>query len=117
MAMQSNATALPFRIARRVAHGVPIIPEIYRCSAASPPATAYTEGSQRMIRANARWREFEAHYQREAYRDLSFHEALAAFEAMWRHARKLNPCLGEDWREDLKATIAVARALNGLPPS
>lgn len=70
-----------------------------------------------MIRANARWREFEARYQREAHRDLSFREALSIFEAMWIHARKLNPRLGEDWREDLEATIAVARALNGLPPS
>ena len=70
-----------------------------------------------MIRPNARWREFEAHYRREAHRDLSFREALSAFEAMWVHARKLNPRLGEDWREDLEATIAVARALNGLPPS
>ena len=70
-----------------------------------------------MIRANARWRAFEARYRREAYRDLGFHEALSVFEAMWIHARKLNPRLGEDWREDLQATIAVARALNGLPPS
>lgn len=70
-----------------------------------------------MIRATARWREFEARYRREAYRDLSFRDALSIFEAMWVHARKLNPQLGEDWREDLEATIAVARALNGLPPS
>lgn len=69
-----------------------------------------------MICANARWREFEAQYQRNAYRDLDFLEALSIFEAMWIHARKLNPNLGEDWREDIKATIAVARALNGLPP-
>ena len=69
-----------------------------------------------MIRANARWREFEARYRREAHRDLDFLDALSSFEAMWIHARKLNPRLGEDWREDLEATIAVARALNGLPP-
>ena len=70
-----------------------------------------------MIRANARWKEFEARYRREAHRDLSFGEALRAFEAMWAHARKLNPRLGEDWREDLEPTIAAARTLNGLPPS
>lgn len=69
-----------------------------------------------MICRTARWEEFEARYRREAYRDLSFHEALAIFEAMWIHARKLNPRMGEDWREDLEATIAVARALNYLPP-
>ena len=49
-----------------------------------------------MIRANARWREFEAQYRRNAYRDLDFLEALSIFEAMWIHARKLNPNLGEE---------------------
>ena len=70
-----------------------------------------------MIRPTARWKDFEANYRREAYRDLSFREALSIFEAMWVHARKLNPRLGEDWRADLQASIAVARALNGLPPA
>ena len=70
-----------------------------------------------MMRPNARWQEFDARYRREAYRDLSFREALSIFEAMWVHARNLNPHLGEDWREDIKASIAVARALNGLPPA
>lgn len=70
-----------------------------------------------MIRSTTRWKEFEERYRREAYRDLSFRDALSIFEAMWVHARKLNPRLGEDWREDLEASIAVARALNGLPPS
>ena len=70
-----------------------------------------------MVRSTTRWKEFEERYRREAYRDLSFRDALSIFEAMWVHARKLNPRLGEDWREDLEASIAVARALNGLPPS
>ena len=70
-----------------------------------------------MIRPSARWKEFDARYRREAHRDLSFREALSIFEAMWVHARALNPRLGEDWREDLEASVAVARALNGLPPS
>ena len=39
------------------------------------PIPASTEESRRMIRANVRWRELEARYRREAYRDLNFHEA------------------------------------------
>ena len=61
-----------------------------------------------MIRPSTRWQEFNAHYRREAYSDMSFREALSIFEAMWVHARKLNPRLGEDWREDMQASIAVA---------
>ena len=70
-----------------------------------------------MIRDTQRLRDFEARYRREAYRDLNFEEALAIFEALWVHARELNPDFGRDWREDIEADIAVARALNGLPPT
>ncbi len=70
-----------------------------------------------MIRDTQRLREFEARYRREAFRDLTFEEALSIFEALWIEARQLNPDFGEDWRENLKADFAVARALNGLPPA
>lgn len=69
-----------------------------------------------MIRANARWKEFEAQYWRTAYRDMDLLDALSLFDAMWSHARELNPDMVEDWREDEEATIVVARVLNGLPP-
>ena len=48
-----------------------------------------------MIRPTTRWQEFDERYRREAYRDLSFRDALSIFEAMWVHARKLNPRLGK----------------------
>ena len=70
-----------------------------------------------MIQPTGRWREFEARYRREARRDLGYREALAIFEALWAHAREINPRLGDEWREDLQADIDTARALHGLPPA
>ena len=70
-----------------------------------------------MIRNTQRLRDFEARYRREAFRNLTYVEALAIFEALWIEARQLNPDFGDDWREDLEADIALARTLNGLPPA
>jgi hypothetical protein len=61
--------------------------------------------------------EFEARYQREAYRDMTYAQALARFTALWEEARTLRPDMGEDWEDDIQADIAIARAVNGLPPS
>jgi hypothetical protein len=69
-----------------------------------------------MIVATPRLEEFEARYQREAYAGLSYQEALARYAALWAEARALNPDLGADWVADLEADLAVARAVNGLPP-
>ena len=69
-----------------------------------------------MIRRPKRLEELEKRYQREAFRDLTFQEALRLFTALWMEAREVNPDLGSDWREDLEADLAVARAVNGLPP-
>ena len=71
---------------------------------------------ERMIRRPKRLDELEKRYQREAFRDLTYEEALRLFTALWMEARELNPDLGSDWREDLEADLAVARAVNGLPP-
>ena len=70
-----------------------------------------------MIRDTQRLRDFEARYRREAFRNRTYAEALAIFEALWMEACQLNPDFGDDWREDLEADIALARALNGLPPA
>ena len=70
-----------------------------------------------MVHETDRLSEFEVRYRREAFRDFSYREALSIFEALWAEAHQLNPQLGEDWREDLQADFAVARALNGLPPA
>jgi len=69
-----------------------------------------------MIRRPKRLEELERRYQREAFRDLTYKEALRLFTALWMEARELNPDIGTDWREDLEPDLAVARAVNGLPP-
>jgi hypothetical protein len=61
-------------------------------------------------------RSFEAQYAREAYRGVSYPEALALYTGLWMEARLLNPDAGSDWEHDLASDIAVARAVNGLPP-
>jgi len=61
-----------------------------------------------MIPQSRRLEQFEAAYQREAFRDLSYQQALELFSALWAEARALNPDIGAD--------LAVARAVNGLPP-
>jgi len=70
-----------------------------------------------VIHPTSRWCAFEAAYRREAWRQLSYREALSLFEALWAEARELDPRLGEDWREALAADLALARAINGLPPT
>ncbi len=69
-----------------------------------------------MIRSPGRLDAFEAEYQRTAYADLTYERALERFAALWAEARSLNPALGDDWAEDVEPDLAVARALNGLPP-
>lgn len=70
-----------------------------------------------MVRASDCLAEFEAQYQREAFKDLTYEQALEQFTALWNEARALRPDLGQDWLEDLETDFAVARAVNGLPPA
>ena len=70
-----------------------------------------------MLNPTPVWRAFELADEREATRRLSYEEALARFAALWAHAREVRPDLGADWEEDVQADVAVARALNGLPPA
>jgi hypothetical protein len=70
-----------------------------------------------MMHRSARFAQLEAEHARSRLRDLSFNEALAILEALWREAVQLNPDFPSDWRDDLGPTLEVARAVNGLPPS
>jgi hypothetical protein len=70
-----------------------------------------------MVRSSPRLDEFESRYQREAFRRLTLQEAVERFASLWAEARQLNPDLGEDWRADLEPDLAIARAVNGLPPA
>lgn len=59
--------------------------------------------------------ELEARYQREAFRDLSYEDALRRFTALWVWAREIDPEFGTDWRNDLEPDLSIARVLNDLP--
>ena len=70
-----------------------------------------------MIRQPEKVAEMERRYAREHLSRLDYHDALALFTSLWNEARRLNPDFPGDWREDIAPDIAIARALNGLPPS
>lgn len=60
---------------------------------------------------------FERDDARRRYGDLSYPEALRLFEAMWAHATAIDPGVAERNRDSLsESTLAIARAINGLPP-
>ena len=47
---------------------------------------------------------------------MTYAEALDLFAALWAEARVLNPDFPGNWRTDVEPDLAIARALNGLPP-
>ena len=69
-----------------------------------------------MIRRTRELEKLEADFTRERLGPMTYQEALAIFTAMWVEARALNPDFPHDWRADVEPDIALARALNGLPP-
>lgn len=69
-----------------------------------------------LIRSSPELEELERRYQREAFRGLSYRQALRRFESLWAEARQLNPDWREHWLEDIAPDLAIARAVNGLPP-
>ena len=69
-----------------------------------------------MIRRTGRLDAVERRYSREKLGNLTYHEALCLFTALWSEARSLNPCFADDWRSDIEPDLAIARVLNGLPP-
>jgi hypothetical protein len=69
-----------------------------------------------MIADTPRLRRFEAEYQRTAYRQVGYGDALARYVLLLEEARLLNPDFGADWEDTLGPDLAVARAINGLPP-
>ena len=56
-------------------------------------------------------------WERHVYGELSFHDALGRFAALWQQARVLHAEPGRDWRSDLEADLAIARAVNDHPPA
>ena len=76
----------------------------------------HAEGALNVIRRTGRLDAVERRYSREKLGNLTYHEALCLFTALWSEARSLNPCFPGDWRSDIEPDLAIARVLNGLPP-
>ena len=74
-------------------------------------------GTRAMIQPSKRLQEFECRYTRETVAKLTYADALAIFQALWVEASELNPDFPGPWRSDIGPDLAIARALNGLPPS
>ncbi len=72
-----------------------------------------------MIRPSPELSRFEREYSRSRASTTSYAEAVEIFEALWEEAEALSPDFpGDpgDWESDLVPDLAIARALNGLPP-
>lgn len=70
-----------------------------------------------MIRSTDRLRELDRRWERDTYGSMTYGEALARYAALWAEARVLRADLGDGWRDELEPTLAIARAVNGLPPA
>ena len=72
-----------------------------------------------MRSANHELAALERRYAREVFAGMSYHEALSWYAGLWAEARLLNPDFPNTatWMHDIKPDLAVARALNGLPPA
>lgn len=69
-----------------------------------------------MIRPSPELTRFEREYARSRDRTSTYQAAALVFEALWDEAKALNPSFPSDWETDIASDLAVARALNGLPP-
>ena len=69
-----------------------------------------------MIRPTPELDDLERRWTREGLAGMGYREALSIFEALWSEALALNPDFPGNWRDDLGPDLAIARALNGLPP-
>jgi hypothetical protein len=70
-----------------------------------------------MIEPSQLLEELNRRYEREALEGMTYEVALQRFAALWAEAQALGFDGREDWLSDLEPDLAVARALNGLPPS
>lgn len=68
-----------------------------------------------MIRRTQALEAFERWYAKERWKDSTFDEALAVFEALWVEASTFHGDFQRDWREDIAVDLTLARILNGLP--
>lgn len=67
-----------------------------------------------MIKDAKALRELDERFEREHLADMSYHEALARFTALWNRALELGSVDHSNWLEDLEPDLRIARALNAL---
>jgi len=70
-----------------------------------------------VIRSTDRLRALDRRWERDTYGTMSYREALARYSALWAEARTLRDDLGQGWEDELEPALAIARAVNGLPPA
>ena len=70
-----------------------------------------------MLKRTKELEDLDRRWERHLYGELSLHQALGRFAALWQLARVLHPEPSLDWPSDLGADLAIARAVNGLPPA
>lgn len=70
-----------------------------------------------MLKRTKDLEDLDRRWEQHAYGELSFHHALGRFAALWQQARVLHAEPGRDWQSDLEADLAIARAVNDLPPA
>ncbi len=71
-----------------------------------------------MIRSSKQLDELDKRYLQATLRGLTYAQALERFAALWAEALALGASSGRvDWESDPEPDLAVARAVNGLPPA
>ena len=70
-----------------------------------------------MSRSSKPLDQLDKRYQQETLRGLTYAQALERFEALWAEALALGVLGQVDWETDLEPDLAVARAVNGIPPA
>ncbi|UCC71585.1 MAG: hypothetical protein JSV86_14510 [Gemmatimonadota bacterium] len=70
-----------------------------------------------MIKSPQLLAELAERYERETLKGMTYEEALQRFAALWAEALALGVDASDDWLADLEPDLAIARALNALPPA
>lgn len=71
-----------------------------------------------MLRPSPELTEFERRYARQQATDATYDRGLAVFKSLWTEACTLRPDFpSADWRREIEPDLAIARAVNGLPPA
>ena len=68
-----------------------------------------------MIKSPEMLQKVDERFDRQRLADMTYHEALERFTALWDQARAMDVVSHTDWLADLESDIRLAHALNALP--